>query len=183
MGSTRIESAICRLRHTLEPHTRQSIALLLLRIRTSESSQNPISRKRLQTDSWPSSFWTRTFCPLPICGKGNQDSERLLSTTDSMIVTSIQIYWECVSIAIKKMGFECTIVICEAESIMPQIPAELSLFFHNITYWGISQPAWVFAELIIHWRLVKPWRNAMGWLCLNDFPPPWLRSTAKIEYQ
>lgn len=36
------------------------------------------------------------------------------------------------------MGFECTIVICENESIVLQIPAELSLFFPNITYWGIS---------------------------------------------
>lgn len=36
------------------------------------------------------------------------------------------------------MGFECTIIICENQRIIPQIPVELSLFFPNIIYWGIS---------------------------------------------
>ena len=48
------------------------------------------------------------------------------------------------------MGFECTIVICENESVIAQIPAELFLFFPSIIDWGIFQPARVFAELIVN---------------------------------
>ena len=77
------------------------------------------------------------------------------------------------------MGFECTIVICENESIVLQIPAETSLFLPNITYWGISPASSIICGANHQLTACEALKKRDGVTLLERFPSSLTKSNSQ----